>query len=245
MKKILFSALILSLLLATLTACGAEAQQPTTPEPAPQANQIEPEKPELPADPTPEPLADVKSATEPEPVADVEPEPAPAPAPENILTFTDCNETVYATDTVNLRSGPSTDDEKIGSLSAGDSVTRTGIGTGDYENWSRVVLSDGTEVYVNNNYISTTKPVIQQSTSKPSSSPATKPSSQSSGASSGSTSGGGASGGGSSGDANKEWAESRGQGLAGILDYVPDIGEFEEGAAEGVYGDPSVRVNMG
>lgn len=42
MKKILFSALILSLLLATLTACGAEAQQPTTPEPTPEIEQSEP-----------------------------------------------------------------------------------------------------------------------------------------------------------------------------------------------------------
>lgn len=42
MKKILFSTLILSLLLATLTACGAEAQQPTTPEPAPKIEQSEP-----------------------------------------------------------------------------------------------------------------------------------------------------------------------------------------------------------
>lgn len=79
MKKAILAALILSLLLATLTACGAEAQQPTTPEPTPQVNQIEPEKPELPAEPTPEPLADVEPVTEPEPVADVEPEPEPAP----------------------------------------------------------------------------------------------------------------------------------------------------------------------
>lgn len=239
MKKILFSALILSLLLATLTACGAEAQQPTTPEPAPQANQIEPEKPELPADPTPEPLADVKSATEPEPVADVEPE--PEPAPENILIFTDCNETVYATDTVNLRSGPSTDYEKVGSLKSGDSVVRTGTGIDQFENWSRIQLADGSEVYVNNNYISTTKPVVQQSTkASGGSSTAAKPSSQSSGA----TSGGGGASGGSSEDANKEWAESRGQGLAGILGYDGGV-PFEEGAAEGVYGDPSLRVNMG
>ena len=43
MKKILFSALILSLLLATLTACGAEAKQPTTPEPAPKIEEPKPE----------------------------------------------------------------------------------------------------------------------------------------------------------------------------------------------------------
>ena len=226
--------------MATLTACGTEAQQPTTPEPTPQANQIEPEKPELPADPTPEPLADVKSATEPEPVADAEPE--PEPAPENILIFTDCNETVYATDTVNLRSGPSTDYEKVGSLKSGDSVVRTGTGIDQFENWSRIQLGDGSEVYVNNNYISTTKPVIQQSTkASGGSSTAAKPSSQSSGASSSTTSSGGTSGGTWGGD-----VAPPGQGLAGILDYgAGDSDVFEEGAAEGVYGDPSLRVNMG
>lgn len=227
--------------MATLTACGAEAQQPTTPEPTPQANQIEPEKPELPADPTPEPLADVKSATEPEPVADVEPE----PEPENTLDFIDCNEIVYATDTVNLRSGPSTDYEKVGSLKTAESATRTGIGIDQFENWSRVVLSDGTEVYVNNNYISTTKPVIQQSTSKPSGGggTATKPSSQSSGASSGSTSGGGTSGGGASGgsseDANRRIAEEAGMGLAGLI--AADNGADFSGI--GNISDPTTAVH--
>ena len=79
-------------------------------------------------------------------------------ASEVTLTFTDCNETVWATGTVNLRSGPSTNDAKMGQLSKGQSVTRTGIGTGDYSSWSRVKLSDGTEVYVTSSYLTNTKP---------------------------------------------------------------------------------------
>ena len=67
--------------------------------------------------------------------------------PEVTLTFTDCNETVWATGTVNLRSGPSTEDDKVGSLNKNQSVTRIGIGTGDYSSWSKVKLSDGSEVY--------------------------------------------------------------------------------------------------
>ena len=151
MKKAFLSILVLSLLLAILVACGAQAKEPDAPEPAPapQADQIEPAGPEQPAEPA-EPITDIEPIAEPETVADVEPEPEPEPMPENIWTFTDCNETVYAISTVNLRSGPSTDYEKVGSLSTGDSVTRTGIGTGDYENWSRVILSDGTEVNVTN-----------------------------------------------------------------------------------------------
>lgn len=230
-------------MLLMVSACGAEARQPDEPAPPPEVMQTEAVKPE----PDPEPLEDIAPLEDTEPAVEVEPtsEAEPEAEPEEIYTFDDCNEIVYATDTVNLRSGPSTDYEKVGSLKSGDSVVRTGIGIDQFENWSRIQLADGSEVYVNNNYISTTKPVIQQSTSKSSggSSTAAKPSSQSSGASSGSTSGGGASGGGSSGDANKEWAESRGQGLAGILGYDGGV-QFEEGVDRGGTGD-AYRVNMG
>ena len=89
---------------------------------------------------------------------------------EEVDPFTEVNETVYATGTVNLRSGPSTAHDKVGSLNKSDSVTRVGIGTADAEGWSRIQLSDGSLVYVSNKYLSTTKPVVQQQqTSKPSS----------------------------------------------------------------------------
>ena len=88
---------------------------------------------------------------------------------EEVDPFTEVNETVYATGTVNLRSGPSTAHDKVGSLNKSDSVTRVGIGTADAEGWSRIQLSDGSLVYVSNKYLSTTKPVVQQQqTSKPS-----------------------------------------------------------------------------
>lgn len=79
--------------------------------------------------------------------------------------FTDCNETVYATGTVNLRSGPGTDYDKTGSLNGGQSVTRIGIGIvgGEADGWSKIQLADGVEVYVSSKYLSTTKPVVQVS----------------------------------------------------------------------------------
>ena len=78
---------------------------------------------------------------------------------------------------MNLRSGPSTAHDKVGSLNKSDSVTRVGIGTADAEGWSRIQLSDGSTVYVSNKYLSTTKPVVQQQqTSKPSSGQQSKPS---------------------------------------------------------------------
>lgn len=247
MKKMCFSILVLSLLLACLTACGAQAKQPDEPPPAPQVTQTEaviPDtEPEQPAEPAPEPIADIEPIATPEPIAAVEPE--PEPAPENPLTFTDCNETVYAIDTVNLRSGPSTDYEKVGSLSTGDSVARTGIGTGDFENWSRVTLSDGTEVYVNNGYISTTKPVVQQTTksgggttqskgNNGKTSTSSTPSSTPSGGSSST----------SSSTSDDSWAKENGYGLAALLESTDGIQFEDPSAAEGRYNDPSTRVSM-
>ena len=78
--------------------------------------------------------------------------------------FTEVNETVYATGTVNIRASWSADSDKLGSLSVGQSVTRTGtsIAGTEAEGWSRVELSDGTTAYISNKYLSTTKPVTQQ-----------------------------------------------------------------------------------
>ena len=175
MKKALIYALALALALS-LTACGQpKAEQPT--DPAPSTSAPEPIA-------TPEPIKDTAPEPEPEqtPAAPVETEDTQPPEEtesqeDEVQLFTDVNETVYATGTVNLRSGPSTAHDKVGSLNKSDSVTRVGIGTADAEGWSRIQLSDGSIVYVSNKYLSTTKPVVQQQqTSKPSSGQQSKPS---------------------------------------------------------------------
>ena len=175
MKKALIYALALALAVS-LTACGQpKTEQPT--DPAPSTSAPEPIA-------TPEPIKDTTPEPEPEqtPAAPVETEDTQPPEEteaqevesqvEQVQLFTDCNETVYATGTVNIRASYTADSEKLGSLNKGDSVTRTGIaiaGT-EAEGWSRIQLSDGSTVYVSNKYLSTTKPVIQQQqqTSKPS-----------------------------------------------------------------------------
>ena len=175
MKKTLIYALALALALS-LTACGQpNAEQPT--DPAPGTSTPEPIA-------TPEPIKDTAPEPEPEqtPAAPVETEDTQPPEEtesqeDEVQLFTEVNETVYATGTVNLRSGPSTAHDKVGSLNKSDSVTRVGIGTADAEGWSRIQLSDGSTVYVSNKYLSTTKPVVQQQqTSKPSSGQQSKPS---------------------------------------------------------------------
>ena len=177
MKKALIYALALALAVS-LTACGqSKTEQPT--DPAPSTSTPEPIA-------TPEPIKDTAPEPEPEqtPAAPVETEDTQPPEEteseevespvEQVQLFTDCNETVYATGTVNIRASYTADSEKLGSLNKGDSVTRTGIaiaGT-EAEGWSRIQLSDGTVAYISSKYLSTTKPVVQQQqqqqTSKPS-----------------------------------------------------------------------------
>ena len=172
MKKALTYALALALALS-LTACGQpKTEQPT--DPAPSTSAPEPIA-------APEPIKDTTPEPEPEqtPAAPVETEDTQPPEEtesevEQVQLFTDCNETVYATGTVNIRASYTADSEKLGSLNKGDSVTRTGtaIAGTEAEGWSRVELSDGTVAYISSKYLSTTKPVVQQQqqqqTSKPS-----------------------------------------------------------------------------
>ena len=104
-------------------------------------------------------------------------------APVEVQLFTDVEETVYATGTVNIRASYTADSEKLGSLSRGQSVTRTGTsiqGT-EAEGWSRVQLSDGSTAYISNKYLSTTKPEVQKpQQNKPSTSTGTSTSTGSS-----------------------------------------------------------------
>ncbi len=170
MKKALIYALALALALS-LTACSQpKAEQPT--DPAPSTSAPEPiATPEPIKDTTPEPEPEQTPATPVETEDTQPPEETEPQEAEQVQLFTDCNETVYATGTVNIRASYTADSEKLGSLNKGDSVTRTGTAiTGtEAEGWSRIQLSDGSIVYVSNQYLSTTKPVVQQQqTSKPS-----------------------------------------------------------------------------
>lgn len=86
---------------------------------------------------------------------------------EQVELFTEVNEQVWATGTVNIRASYTADSDKLGSLSVGQSVTRTGtsIAGTEAEGWSRVELSDGSTAYVSNQYLSATKPAVQNNNS--------------------------------------------------------------------------------
>lgn len=69
-------------------------------------------------------------------------------------TFTEMNTTMYAKSSVNVRSLPSTDGTRVGSLSTNQEVTVTG--QCNETGWYRIACSDG-EAYVSDKYLSDTK----------------------------------------------------------------------------------------
>lgn len=70
------------------------------------------------------------------------------------FTVTELNATKYATQSVNVRSGPSTDYDKIGSLSTNQEITVNGVC--DQTGWFRFDLN-GTVAFVSNRYVSDSK----------------------------------------------------------------------------------------
>ena len=168
---------ILSLLLAicmmaTFTACNQDAEDPTEPStiestgptestPAPTDATTAPTDGEstttAPTEGTQEPTTPTEVTTEPPVTEEPNTDPTFAtevPTESPVETFVEVDETVYAISSVNVRSGPSTDDMIVGSLGYGESVLRTGIGN---KGWSRVVYN-GEEAYVYASYLSTTNP---------------------------------------------------------------------------------------
>ena len=85
-----------------------------------------------------------EAVSEPDSEAVVEPE----------FTVTEVTATKYATQSVNVRSGPSTDYDKIGSLSTNQEITVNGVC--DQTGWFRFDLN-GTVAFVSNRYVSDEK----------------------------------------------------------------------------------------
>ncbi len=82
-------------------------------------------------------------------------EPTETPT-EPPMEFSPCDETVYTTTRLRLRTLPSTSAETLLIIETGEALQRIGIGDG----WSKVVYG-GYEAYVSSNYISLDKPVIE------------------------------------------------------------------------------------
>ena len=81
-------------------------------------------------------------------------------AKQEVVTFKEVNEIVYAKSKVNVRKGPSTSYAVAGVLNYGKSVKRIGIGS---NGWSKVILN-GKECYINSSYLATAKPKVSTTT---------------------------------------------------------------------------------
>lgn len=86
---------------------------------------------------------------------------------ESSASYTDVNETVWATYSVSIRSAASTDADKLDVLVGSYSITRTGVGD---NGWSKVDYN-GQTGYIKSEYLTTTKPAAasdsaQQTTEK-------------------------------------------------------------------------------
>lgn len=251
MKKAIIYGMSLALILS-MTACGgsndnaADNSQDTS---TPAVTQpVESSTPEITA--TPEQTAQTAPETTPTPESVSTPAQENTTAPqENDSLFTETDETMYATTTVNVRSSYSTNSDKLGSLTKAQSVTRTGIGTGDAAGWSRIEFN-GKVAYVSSDYLSATKPQVNTSTgssgssggqtSKPSSKPSTGGNSGSSGGQTSKPSTGGNT---SSGGSNQVGQPPASGGMSGLLDYTdpssnPDA--FKDNQSEGNAG---INVN--
>ena len=230
MKKAIIYGMSLALILS-MTACGgsndnaADNSQDTS---TPAVTQpVESSTPEITA--TPEQTTQTAPETTPTPESVSTPAQENTTAPqENDSLFTETDETMYATTTVNVRSSYSTNSDKLGSLTKAQSVTRTGIGTGDAAGWSRIEFN-GKVAYVSSDYLSATKPQVSTGsnsgsssgqTSKPSSKPSTGGNSGSSGGqtSKPSTSTGGST---SSGGSNQVGQPPASGGLGGLINADP------------------------
>lgn len=245
MKKAIIYGMSLALILS-MTACGgsndnaADNSQDTS---TPAVTQpVESSTPEITAAP--------EQTTQTAPETTPTPESVSTPAQENTTApqetdslFTETDETMYATTTVNVRSSYSTNSDKLGSLTKAQSVKRTGIGTGAAAGWSKIEFN-GKVAYVSSDYLSATKPQVSTGsnsgsssgqTSKPSSKPSTG---GNSGSSSGQTSKPNTGGNTSSGGSNSGGSSSGGLGdLANQIQQDRDDMGYSGGGNGGALSD--------
>ncbi len=175
--------IILSLMIASMliSGCGKK-EEPVI------AEAVEAQEPEETEIPEPEPIVEPEPEPEPEPIVEPEPE------PDLGYTIIPMDEvTMYATTTCNLRGGPGTDYDKVGSLSYAQEIVCNGkVEDGDKE-WLVLKTEDGSTQMVSAKLVSRTKPQPQQSTNTNNSggnSSTTQPPASNGGSSGGQPSGG-------------------------------------------------------
>lgn len=188
MKKNLFSILLVVVMTMALVACGSQSTNVSAPEATETVNEavettdtenseavstletstevVEPESGEATSEPeqaTEAPVDEVASTPDSEAVESVPESEASEPeTSEPEFTFTEVSKTLYAVQSVNVRSGPSTDFNKIGSLSTNQEVQV--ISRCNETGWYKFIWTDGSEACVSDKYLSDSKVEVQAST---------------------------------------------------------------------------------
>ena len=177
MKKRIFSILMVVVMTIALVACGTAQSSPdseaveTVKEVVESADAENSEvvseteqAAEAPVDEATSETESAESASEPETSTEVLPDSEAVettevvPEPETSepeFTFTEVNATKYATQSVNVRSGPSTDFNKIGSLSTNQEVQV--ISRCNETGWYKFIWTDGSEACVSDKYLADEK----------------------------------------------------------------------------------------
>lgn len=181
MKKRFFAILLAASLLATLTACGDTGTETNNEVEATENSESVVESTEAEITEAEEPKEEESvETTEIETVesedtetveldVSIENSEAVSESEESVVeesaapayTYTDLSVTMYAQQTVNVRTQPSTDGEKVGSLSTNQEVSVTG--QCNETSWYRISYN-GSEAYVSNKYLDDNKVEITQTT---------------------------------------------------------------------------------
>ena len=228
-KKLFKSAFIITAVMLSLSICAGGCSKQAEPVMA-DATVEEPEPEESIESPDPAPSPNVEPTKE--NIEDIENEeevPSEEEAePDLGYTIIPMDEvTMYATTTCNLRGGPGTDYDKVGSLSYAQEIVCNGkVEDGDKE-WLVLKTEDGSTQMVSAKLVSRTKPQPQQSTNT-----------NNSGGNSSSTTQPPASNGGSSG------GQPSGGSDPGSVGFGEPGGAFSDLPVSGGYGSGSVEVEL-
>jgi uncharacterized protein YgiM (DUF1202 family) len=164
MKKLLGKLLIGLLCIGMLASCGSDEEATEVTEEAVTRMEVSEEQEEPKEDAIELPIieSDEESVEEVVETPVVE-ESAAVKEPE--YSYSDMNQTMYASQSVNVRNLPSTDGDKVGGLSAAQAVAVTG--KCNETGWYRIEYNGG-EAFVSDSYLVNEKPVQQEPTTQPS-----------------------------------------------------------------------------
>lgn len=166
-RKNLMVLMAVSLVIALLVGCGTATNEETDSQTVTQSEADAPitetqeiESADVSEEIDTEEESEVVEETTPEQAEEPEVtiEPTETVEPEPQYTYTDLSQTMYAKQSVNVRSLPSTDGEKLGGLSNAQEVAVTG--QCNETSWYRIDYN-GSVGYVSNNYLVNEKPAEQ------------------------------------------------------------------------------------